>query len=58
MRGQRHHRDGADLLQREIEIGELHAVRQLHDEAVERTDAEIEQVQREIGRARIELLRR
>ena len=37
VRRQRHNRNGADLLQREIEIGELDPVRQLHDEPVEPT---------------------
>ena len=51
---QRDDRDRADLLQREVEEHELGAVRQLHDHAVERAQAEVEQVEREpVGRASI-----
>ena len=39
VRGQRHHRNRADLLHAQIEIGELHAVGELHDQAVERREA-------------------
>src|SRR4029077_9526712 len=36
MRRQRHHRNGTDFLEREIEIGELDAVRELDHETIER----------------------
>src|SRR6185295_2817893 len=55
MRRQRHHRDGAYFLEREIEISELHTVRELDHETIERVDAEIEQVQSKIGGACIQL---
>ena len=54
MRDQRRDRDRADLLQREIEDHELGDVRELHDDAVERLQAELEQVQREVRREAVE----
>src|SRR6266704_2637985 len=52
---QRHHGNRADLLKREIEIDELDAVRELYDKAVERPDAEIEEIEREVCGAFIQL---
>ena len=49
------HGDGADLLQREVEIDELDDVGHLHDQPVAGRDAEIEQVEREAGGAVVEL---
>src|SRR6185369_10149774 len=55
MRRQRHHRNGADLLQGQIEIYELQSVRELHHQTVERPDSEVEQIERESGGAFVEL---
>src|SRR5690349_25050644 len=56
MRGQRHHRDRADLLQREIQINKVEPVRQLQHQPVARTNAEIEQIKRQIRRSAVERL--
>src|SRR5262249_9201191 len=55
MRGQRHHRHDADLLQREIEIDKLDLVRKLHHDPVGRLQAEIEEIERERRGAGLDL---
>ena len=54
VRRQRQYRYRADLLQREVENDELDDVGQLDDEPVARPDAEVEQIEREIGRLSVE----
>ena len=48
MRRQRRDRDRADFLQREIEDHELGDVRQLQHDAIERPQAKLEQIEREV----------
>src|SRR5262249_35066782 len=52
---QRGDQDAADLLQREVEDHELPAVRQRRHDAVERFQAELEEVQREVVAQAVDL---
>ena len=55
MRRQCHDRNTTELLQREVEVNEFDAIRQLHDDAVRRREAVIEQIQGQTGGMLFEL---